>query len=119
MQNSKYLNQKHFEHLFFVPQLQRNDETKNTQKQKSIKLNFLLLPIDVNNPFTPREVLRNLKDKLAQFAGRVKITVVPNIMNITYGRGVGYKIEQEVFDDAIHDISATKIREQMRQEGKL
>jgi len=44
---------------------------------------------------------------------------VPNIVNITYGRDVGYKIEQEVFDDAIHDISATKIREQMREEGKL
>ena len=44
---------------------------------------------------------------------------VPNITHITYGRDVGYKIEQEVFDDAIHDISATKIREQMREEGKL
>ena len=44
---------------------------------------------------------------------------VPNVTNITYGRDVGYKIEQEVFDDAIHDISATKIREKMREEGKL
>ena len=88
-------------------------------KHGQVNLQIRDMPIDVNNPFTPREVLRNLKDKLAQFAGRVKITVVPNIMNITYGRGVGYKIEQEVFDDAIHDISATKIREQMREEGKL
>jgi hypothetical protein len=39
--------------------------------------------------------------------------VVPNIVNITYGRDVGYKIEQEVFDDAIHSISATKIRKEM------
>ena len=35
---------------------------------------------------------------------------MPNIVNITYGRDVGYKIEQETFDDAIHSISATKIR---------
>ena len=44
-------------------------------------------------------------------AGKVKIEIVPNIMNITYGRDVGYKIEQEQFDKSIEDISATKIRE--------
>ena len=31
-------------------------------------------------------------------------------MNITYGRDVGYKIEQEQFDKSIEDILATKIR---------
>ena len=25
--------------------------------------------------------------------------LVPNIVNITYGRGVGYSIEEEVFND--------------------
>jgi hypothetical protein len=38
---------------------------------------------------------------------------VPNVTNITYGRDVGYKIEQEVFDDATHAISATEIRKNM------
>jgi uncharacterized protein (DUF488 family) len=38
---------------------------------------------------------------------------VPNIVNITYGRDVGYKIEQETFDETIHSISATKIRQEM------
>jgi hypothetical protein len=42
-----------------------------------------------------------------------QIVVVPNIVNITYGRDVGYKIEQEAFDASITSISATKIREQM------
>ena len=45
--------------------------------------------------------------------------LVPNIVNITYGRGVGYAFDEEVFDDATHSISATKIRKQMRDEGKL
>ena len=40
-------------------------------------------------------------------------------MNITYGRGVGYKIEEEVPDEETQKISATKIREQMRKDGKL
>ena len=40
-----------------------------------------------------------------------EILNVPNIVNITYGRDVGYKIEQESFSKEIEDISATKIRE--------
>ena len=35
---------------------------------------------------------------------------VPNIVNITYGRGVGYKIEQEHLGEEIEKISATEIR---------
>jgi hypothetical protein len=47
------------------------------------------------------------------FQGQYEILLVPNIVNITYGRQVGYKIEQEVFDESIHSISATKIRKEM------
>jgi hypothetical protein len=47
------------------------------------------------------------------FQGQYEIQVVPNIVNITYGRDVGYKIEQEVFNDEIHSISATKIRQKL------
>jgi hypothetical protein len=77
------------------------------------------MPTDEKNPFPAYQVIENLQQSLCNFAGKVKIEVVPNLLNITYGRDVGYKIEQEVFDDATHDISATKIREQMRKEGKL
>jgi hypothetical protein len=44
---------------------------------------------------------------------------VPNIVNISYGRGVGYVFEQEVFDEAVHSISATKIRKELREKGDL
>jgi hypothetical protein len=47
------------------------------------------------------------------YQGQYDIQVVPNIVNITYGRDVGYRIEQETFDDATHAISATKIRREM------
>ena len=66
------------------------------------------------NPFAIEEVknyIRRDLDPLHQ--GRYEILVVPNIVNITYGRDVGYKIEQEVFDEQIHSISATKIRKEM------
>jgi phosphopantetheine adenylyltransferase len=88
-------------------------------KHEQVVLMVRDMPTDDSNPYPAYEVIENLQQSLCEFAGKVKIEVVPNILNITYGRGVGYKIEQEVFDDATHDISATKIREQMRKEGKL
>ena len=45
--------------------------------------------------------------------------LVPNITNICYGRGVGYKIEEIVLSEEIQKISATKIRKELREKGKL
>lgn len=67
-----------------------------------------------SNPFAVTQVKQNIaRDLDPLYQGQYLIQVVPNIVNITYGRDVGYKIEQEVFDDATHAISATKIREKM------
>lgn len=67
-----------------------------------------------SNPFAVDQV-KNLirRDLDPLYQGQYEIILVPNIVNITYGRDVGYKIEQETFDDAIHAISATKIRREM------
>lgn len=66
------------------------------------------------NPFSWSEVKQNIKRDLDPlYQGQYEVVVVPNIVNITYGRDVGYKIEQEIFDDATHSISATKIRKDM------
>ena len=73
-----------------------------------------------DNPFDFETVKKNIEDKLnPEFEGRFKIIVVPNITNICYGRGVGYKIEEIVLDEETQKISATKIRAKMREEGKL
>ena len=67
-----------------------------------------------SNPFSWSTVKDNIKRDLDPlYQGQYEIQVVPNIVNITYGRDVGYRIEQEVFDDATHAISATKIRREM------
>ena len=47
------------------------------------------------------------------------IMEVPNIVDISYGRGVGYTFTQHDLGDEIHQISATKIRAKLREEGKL
>jgi GTPase SAR1 family protein len=67
-----------------------------------------------SNPFAIDQVKNFIRRDLDPlYQGKYDILVVPNIVNITYGRDVGYKIEQEVFGDAIHAISATKIRKEM------
>ena len=72
-----------------------------------------------DNPFDFETVKENILKALNEFKNRIKITLVPNLTNICYGRGVGYKIEEIVLDKEVQEISATKIREKMRKEGKL
>jgi len=73
-----------------------------------------------DNPFDLDTVRKNIEDKLnPEFEGQFKIMLVPNITNISYGRGVGYKIEEVVLPEEIQKISATKIRAKMREDGKL
>jgi hypothetical protein len=67
-----------------------------------------------SNPFDFEQVKGFIKRDLDPlYQGQYTIQLVPNIVNITYGRDVGYKIEQETFDDATHAISATNIRKSM------
>lgn len=73
-----------------------------------------------SNPFEIEQVKKYIRRDLDPlYQGQYVIQVVPNIVNITYGRDVGYKIEQEIFDEKIHAISATKIREEMKNSGLL
>ena len=76
-----------------------------------------------DNPFDWETVCKNIEIGLAKDGFRrgkeYEIMLVPNIVNITYGRGVGYTFEEEVFEEKIHNISATNIRKKMRDEGKL
>ena len=44
-----------------------------------------------------------------------EIELVPNIVNITYGRDVGYKIEQERFSKDIESVSGTSIRNEKKE----
>jgi nicotinamide mononucleotide adenylyltransferase len=67
-----------------------------------------------SNPFDMETVEANIHAALKEkYDGKYIILRVPNITNITYGRDVGYVIEQEVFDDVTHSISATQIRKQL------
>tara|TARA_B100000963_G_scaffold358694_1_gene383959 strand:- start:26379 stop:26768 length:390 start_codon:yes stop_codon:yes gene_type:complete len=76
-----------------------------------------------DNPFSFEEIYKEIVEKLLLSGYRINedfiIQLVPNITNITYGRGVGYEIEEESFDSDIESISATKIRRDLREKGEL
>jgi hypothetical protein len=76
-----------------------------------------------DNPFDYETVKSNIVAALAAedfvFMQDYCIMLVPNIVDISYGRGVGYTFTQHELGEEIHSISATKIRAQLRAEGKL
>jgi hypothetical protein len=73
-----------------------------------------------DNPFDFEDVKLKIEERLnPKYKNRFKVMLVPNITNICYGRGVGYKIEEIILSEEIQKISATKIRKKMREKGEL
>ena len=76
-----------------------------------------------DNPFDYNQVVQNIQLALAEegykYNQHYVIMKVPNIVDISYGRGVGYTFTQHDLGEAMHDISATKIRAKMRETGEL
>jgi hypothetical protein len=67
-----------------------------------------------SNPFEVEKVKAFIRRDLDPiYQGQYEIQVVPNIVHIGWGRGVGYTAGEETFDDTITDISATKIRREL------
>lgn len=73
---------------------------------------------DDNNPFTAKQVENNLNGQLLDLIqeGRVKVMIIPDIESINFGRGVGYDIIEHIPPQEVSEISATNIREKMKQE---
>lgn len=76
-----------------------------------------------DNPFDIDKVKLNIVNGLKEsgftYGVEYVIIEVPNIVDISYGRGVGYTFTEHDLGKEVHDISATKIREEMRREGTL
>lgn len=76
---------------------------------------------DEKNPFNAFEVLSNINKEYEKEIkeNRVRVIVIPDICSVEFGRGVGYDIVEHIPPIEISEISATKVREQLRKEGKL
>lgn len=76
-----------------------------------------------DNPFVYMDVIRGIQKGLSAEGfteGKEYVIMrVPNIVDISYGRGVGYTFTEHDLGAEIHNISATKIRAEMREKGEL
>jgi len=91
------------------------------EEGKNVLLCIREVEPDEKNPWTHQEVMLNLANELEELveARRLRIITIPDIESINIGRGIGYDVIEHVPPQDIHDISATKIREQMKIQGIL
>lgn len=74
------------------------------------------VPLDHNNPYTSATIFMNLNKEFSHLIKekRMKIVIIPDICSVEFGRGVGYDIIEHIPPTEIAEISATKIREEIR-----
>jgi len=76
-----------------------------------------------DNPFDYEQVWHGIRDGLAaagyEYSIQYIVMRVPNIVDISYGRGVGYTFTEHDLEPELKAISATKIRAEMREKGEL
>ena len=90
-------------------------------ENKKVLLCIRDVPKSEKNPWSPTDVMFNLAKELQDLIQEsvLRIMIIPDIESINIGRGVGYDVIEHVPPTEIEEISATKIREQMRVENKL
>lgn len=81
------------------------------------------VPVDEKNPFDATKVesmfWNDPETSVWISQGMMRLMILPDVEGVYYGRDVGYKVEKLSVPDEIANISATKIREEMRQKGEL
>ena len=85
------------------------------KKNRQVVIMVRSMPQTENNPFQFDDIKNRIEEKLKDYVGKFEVIKVPNITNICYGRDVGYKIEEIVLPKEIQEISATKIRQSLKE----
>lgn len=90
-------------------------------EDKKVLLCVRDVPVSEKNPWPAQEILANLNNELKDLIEeeRLIVQIIPDIESVNIGRGIGYDVIEHVPPTEIEQISATKIREQMKAEGKL
>lgn len=105
----------------FQPLHKGHQELFNKTLQEGKKICIMVRDVEVSesNPYTTDDVIKNIEElyKDHLFDGSVMVIPVPDIISVNFGRGVGYDIIEHVPPTEIGAISATKIREQLKNNG--
>ena len=83
------------------------------KKTGQVQIMVRTMPKSDNNPFEFEDIKKRIEEKLKDYVGKFEVIKVANIINICYGRDVGYKIEEIILPKKIQKISATKIRKNL------
>lgn len=70
---------------------------------------------DEKNPFTTEQTVSMIEKYHNAKGDDVKVIIIPDIESVNYGRGVGYEINEYTPTEEIGFISATKIRESIKE----
>lgn len=70
---------------------------------------------DEKNPFTTEQTVEMIMKYHKSKNHDVEVMVIPDIESVNYGRGVGYEINEFTPPDDIAFVSATKIRESLKE----
>ena len=62
--------------------------------------------IDEKNPYTIQERMKAIEKSVPD----AKVIIIPDIKEVCYGRGVGYKVRKIILEPKLQRISATKKR---------
>jgi len=72
------------------------------------------IPADDKNPFTTEQTVSMIRKYHEAKNEDVEVLIIPDIESVNYGRGVGYEVNEFIPPDNIGFISATKIRESIK-----
>ena len=72
------------------------------------------MPRDDKNPYDAIDVVENIRKELEEYRGKFEVVILPNIVDVVYGRDVGWTVSKIDLPPEIEAISATKIREEIK-----
>ena len=74
------------------------------------------VPQDDKNWWSSDEIQKMLEERFFDeiYRGIIRVIIIPDIESVNIGRGIGYDIIEHIPPQEVHDISATKIREQLK-----
>lgn len=90
------------------------DQKLNQGKRVCIAIRDV--PQDDKNWWSSDEIQKMLEERFDGLISEemIKVIQIPDIESVNIGRGIGYDIIEHIPPQEVHDISATKIREQLK-----
>jgi nicotinamide mononucleotide adenylyltransferase len=90
---------------------------QSLNKGRNVCIAIRDVEVDEKNPWLATQIYDSLYERFAKeiTLRSIKIVIIPDIDSINIGRDVGYDIIEHIPSEEIAQISATKIREQLKK----